>query len=256
MKNNPFDNTLFAGKNVLITGAGRGIGLAIANAFKQCGASITAHSGRATGTSSAKSLEGIADLIIEADFSYRQGVSKFIDDATINGTQFDVVINNAGTMLGRFPANELTDEQYDALVMLNQTSVVMVTRGLLAKDKIANGAAIVNTTSISALTGGSPGSSIYSSTKAFVSTYTKALARELAPQGIRANLISPGTIDTDFHERYSSKEKLEATKNSVPLKRLGTAQDCANAYLFLSAPELSGYITGQTLEINGGQLIV
>lgn len=253
MKNNPFDSNLFAGKNVLITGAGRGIGFAAATAFKQCGATITAHSGR---IGSAKNLDGIADNIIEADFSNRKGVTQFINDVSANDSQFDVVINNAGTMLGRFPANALTDEQYEALVMLNQTSVVMVTRGLLAKNKIADNAAIVNTTSISALTGGSPGSSIYSATKAFVSTYTKALARELAPRGIRANLISPGTIDTEFHERYSSKEKLAATKNSVPLKRLGTAQDCANAYLFLSAPELSGYITGQTLEINGGQLIV
>lgn len=253
MTKTPFNETLFSGKNILITGAGRGIGLATAKAFKQCGAIVTAHSGR-KGTG--EHLFDIADHILEADFSSISAIESFVSDVDKLNINFDVLINNAGTMLGRFAADALTNEQYESLVMLNQTSVVMVTRGLLGKEKLSTNASIVNTTSISALTGGSPGSSIYSATKAFVSTYTKALARELAPQGIRANLISPGTIDTDFHGRYSSKEKLEATKKSVPLKRLGTPQDCASAYLFLASPELSGYITGQTLEINGGQLIV
>ena len=116
-----------------------------------------------------------------------------------------------------------------------------------------SGAAIVNTVSISASTGGSPGSSIYSATKAFVATYTRGLARELAPDGIRANAVSPGVIDTDFHQRYSSAEKLENTRRQIPLQRLGTAEDCAPAFLFLASAALSGYVTGQVLEINGGQ---
>ena len=96
---------------------------------------------------------------------------------------------------------------------------------------------------------------VYSATKAFVATYSKALARELAPEGIRVNCVSPGTITTDFHQRYSSPEKLEATRKTIPLGRLGTAEDCAPAYLFLASHVLSGYITGQVLEVNGGQLI-
>jgi NAD(P)-dependent dehydrogenase (short-subunit alcohol dehydrogenase family) len=136
-----------------------------------------------------------------------------------------------------------------------QTSVVQTTRALLPLLRRGTHPAIVNTVSISALTGGSAGSSIYSATKAFVSTYSKALARELAPAGIRVNCVSPGTITTDFHERYSSPEKLEATRKTIPLQRLGTAEDCAPAYLFLASSALSGYITGQVLEVNGGQLI-
>lgn len=77
----------------------------------------------------------------------------------------------------------------------------------------------------------------------------------LAPEGIRVNCVSPGTIDTDFHARYSSTEKLEATRKTIPLQRLGTAEDCAPAYLFLASNALSGYITGQVLEVNGEQLI-
>lgn len=153
------------------------------------------------------------------------------------------------------PAADLTDEQYETVVRLNQTSVVEVTRALLRSLRRAQHAAIVNTVSISALTGGSPGSAIYSATKAFVSTYSKALARELAPDGIRVNCVSPGTITTDFHSRYSSTEKLEATRKTIPLQRLGTPEDCAPAYLFLASNALSGYVTGQVLEVNGGQLI-
>ena len=114
---------------------------------------------------------------------------------------------------------------------------------------------IVNTVSISARSGGSAGSALYSGTKAFVSAWTKTLAKELAPDGIRVNAVSPGTIMTDFHRRYSSEEKLRATAESIPLKRLGTADDCAPAYLFLAADALAGYMTGQVIEVNGGQLM-
>ncbi len=247
-----FNSGLFDGKTVVITGAGRGIGLEVARQFKACGAYVIAHSGR-IGTAS--TIAHIADDVIEADFMNADEVIGFVDKTMSQRSIIDVLINNAGTMVGRFPADEITDEDYHSLIGLNQTSVMQITRGLIPALKKSASSAIVNTVSISAKTGGSPGSSIYSATKAFVSTYTKALARELAPDNIRVNAVSPGTIETDFHERYSSREKLEATKKQVPLKRLGTPRDCAPSYLFLSSAELSGYITGQVLEINGGQLI-
>ncbi|MEB8431388.1 SDR family NAD(P)-dependent oxidoreductase [Cocleimonas sp. KMM 6892] len=252
MNNNGFSSDLLVGKTVVITGAGRGIGLAIATTMKECGAKLIAHSGR-SGT--AKSLVDIADSVFEADMTDENSVRAFIEFVKAETSTIDVLINNAGTMLGRFPADELTSEQYQNLVNLNQTSVVQITRALIPSLRQSSGASIINTVSISATTGGSPGSSIYSATKAFVSTYTKALARELAPDNIRANAVSPGTITTDFHKRYSSEEKLEATRLSIPLQRLGLPEDCAPAYVFLSSEKLSGYITGQVLEINGGQLI-
>jgi len=248
-----FQTDLFDGRTVVITGAGRGIGLATAKNFKNCGATVIAHSGR-KGT--AKNLSGIADHVIEADFTDGSSVEDFIQAVLNQTNKIDILINNAGTMLGRFPADTLSRADYENLVMLNQTSVVMVTRALIPHLRDSESGAIINTVSISAKTGGSAGSSIYSATKAFVSTYSKALARELAPDGIRVNTVSPGTINTDFHDRYSSKEKLHATAKAVPLQRLGTPSDCAPAYLFLAHESLSGYITGQTIEINGGQLIV
>ena len=132
---------------------------------------------------------------------------------------------------------------------------MQITSALIPLLRNSSNGSIINTVSISATTGGSPGSSIYSATKAFVTAYTKALARELAPDNIRANAVSPGTISTDFHKRYSTEEKLEVTKKAIPLQRLGEPEDCSSAYLFLASELLSGYITGQVLEINGGQLI-
>ena len=188
-----------------------------------------------------------------ADFTRQDEQDQFVEFVRRHLDTVDVLINNAGTMFGRFAADELTDEQYLKIINLNQTSVVRITRALIPLLSLPSHAAIVNTVSISAQTGGSPGSSIYSASKAFVSTYTRGIARELAPQGIRANAISPGVIATDFHQRYSSTEKLEKTRQQIPLQRLGTAVDCAPAFVFLAAHELSGYITGQVLEINGGQ---
>ncbi|WP_027487645.1 SDR family NAD(P)-dependent oxidoreductase [Allorhizobium undicola] len=252
-----FDKALFKGKTVVVTGAGRGIGLATAQAFLAHGADVIAHAGRSLPKEGAlveAERQGRCRLIA-ADFLEQGGVAAFSEAVRQQTDHIDILINNAGTMQGRFPAEGLTSQQYESVVQLNQTSVVALTTALLPDLKQAKSAAIINTVSISARTGGSPGSSIYSASKAFISTWSRALARELAPDGIRVNCVSPGTIDTDFHQRYSSAEKLEATRKSIPLQRLGTAEDCAPSYLFLAAPSLSGYITGQVLEINGGQLM-
>lgn len=248
-----FSTNLFENKTIAITGAGTGIGQAAAELFAQLGATVYAHWGRSPhGSTRHSNIHGMC-----ADFTTHEGHLAFVDYIQSNATSLDVLINNAGTMVGRFPADTLSDDDYDHIVSLNQDAVVRITRGLISPLKAgaeSNGSAsIVNTVSISATTGGSPGSSIYSATKAFVSTYTKALARELSPHNIRANALSPGVIHTDFHDRYSSAEKLEKTRQQIPLQRLGTPDDCAPAFVFLASQQMSGYISGQTLEINGGQ---
>ena len=246
----PFAPDLFAGRTVAVTGAGHGIGLAAAHAFHACGARVLAHLGRDAATGASLPDDVVTTV---GDFTDPDAQRAFVAFVESESDALDVLVNNAGTMFGRFPAHTLCDEDYARIVELNQHAVVRITRGLLPRLKAATGAAIVNTVSISASTGGSPGSSIYSATKAFVATYTRGLARELAADGIRANAVSPGVIDTDFHRRYSSAEKLENTRRQIPLQRLGTAEDCAPTFLFLAAPALSGYITGQVIEINGGQ---
>ena len=250
---------LFDGRTVVVTGAGRGIGFAVARAFLDAGARVVAHAGREVGDLADRLGAGPDRLsTLGADFTDRADQDRFARETLELVDRIDVLVNNAGTMFGRFPAAEIDDADHDRIVELNQVAPVRVTRALLpALTRGAaegGGAAIVSTVSISASTGGSPGSSIYSASKAFVSTPgTRAMARELAPVGIRANAVSPGVIDTDFHGRYSSPEKLESTRKQIPLGRLGTAADCAPSYLFLASDALSGYVTGQVLEINGGQ---
>ncbi|WEX77174.1 SDR family oxidoreductase [Sinorhizobium numidicum] len=250
---------LFKGMNVVVTGGGRGIGLEVARQFLDCGARVLVHMGRTIDRERHDFLELAASegraFLCAADFLVPGGVESLADEVRSRFESLEALVNNAGTMVGRFAAAELTDEDYRTVVQLNQTSVVEMTRAMLPLLRKGTHPAIVNTVSISARSGGSTGSSVYSATKAFVSTYSKALARELAPEGIRVNCVSPGTIATDFHARYSSPEKLEATRKTIPLARLGTAEDCAPAYLFLASHALSGYITGQVLEVNGGQLM-
>lgn len=249
MSYSPFGN-LFSDQTVVITGAGNGIGRAALLAFHGAGATVIAHLGR-----NPDYAQGLPDDVISVtgDFTQAEQQQAFVDFVKFQARPVNVLVNNAGTMFGRFPADTLTEEQYTDIVELNQHAVVRITRGLLPELTANPSAAIINTVSISALTGGSPGSSIYSATKAFVSTYSRGLARELAPLGVRVNAISPGVINTDFHGRYSSAEKLENTRMQIPLQRLGTAEDCAPSFLFLASDTLSGYITGQVLEINGGQ---
>jgi len=259
MNSQPFSSDLFAGKNIVITGSGRGIGAEIAAQFLNHGANVFAHLGMSGDANAAHVFDLDVDPgrceIAYADLSNETGTNEIAKKISDRFSHVDVLVNNAGTMFGRVLSEDMGGAHYDRVMDLNARSVVLLTTALLSLLKEANGASIINTTSISATTGGSPGSSIYSAAKAFVSTYTRSLARELAPHNIRVNALSPGTIDTDFHKRYSSKEKLAATAAAIPLGRLGTPQDCAPACLFLAANELSGYITGQVLEINGGQLM-
>ncbi|MEF2550517.1 SDR family oxidoreductase [Aurantimonas sp. A2-1-M11] len=259
---NGFDEALFSGKTIVVTGAGRGIGAAVTRLFLATGATVVAHAGRSMEHAEADLLAGLPEahrarlILLTADLSGHDGADT-LARAVLGKVagRIDVLVNNAGTMGGRVAAGEVTQAQYDQVVDLNVRSVVTLTTALLPALKAAEGAAIVNTSSISATIGGSPGSSLYSASKAFISTWTRALARELAPDNIRVNAVSPGTIMTDFHRRYSTQEKLDATAAVIPLKRLGSAEDCAPAYVFLASPVLSGYVTGQVLEVNGGQFM-
>ena len=247
------------GKRVLVTGSSRGIGAAVGTAFASLGARVALH-GSGNGDAAAKlalalSAGGTEVFAVNGDFRKPRAVEAAVDAAVQALGGLDILINNAGTMVGRVPLERVGDEFLDEVIDLNLRSVVVACRRALPALRAAGGGAIVDTVSISARTGGGPGSSIYSASKAFVSTFTRSLAAELAPDRIRVNAVSPGTIDTDFHQRYSSPEKLAATAARIPLGRLGTAEDCVGAYLFLSSEALSGYITGQVIEVNGGQLM-
>lgn len=239
-----------SGKRVLITGASRGIGAAAARAFAEAGAHLALHYNSDPGEAN----DIVHTCLLQGDFTSTADVRRTVNDAVGHLGGLDILINNAGHMLGRIPLDEIRQADIDAIFDLNARSVVTASQAAL--DELAKSkGSIINVTSISARTGGSPGSSLYSSAKAFVSTFTRAMAVELAPRQIRVNAVSPGTIDTYFHEVYSDAAKLEAARTKIPLQRLGTGADCAGAFLYLASPSLGGYLTGQIIEVNGGQLM-
>jgi 3-oxoacyl-[acyl-carrier protein] reductase len=115
------------------------------------------------------------------------------------------------------------------------------------------GGSIINVTSVAARHGGGPGAFLYAGSKGFVSTATRGLAKELVGDRIRVNAVAPGVIQTPFHDRYSTPQMLESFKATIPMARIGTPEECVGAFLFLASETLSGYVTGQIIEVNGGQ---
>ena len=245
------------GRIALVTGGATGIGGAISAAFGAAGMKVALHyhAGNDAAASVADRIRraGGEALLLQSDITESTATDDLVRRTVEKFGKLDVLVNNAGGMVARRPVETLDDEFFDAVIDLNVRQLVHACRAGAAA--MTTGGSIVNVSSISARTGGSPGSGIYSGAKAFVSTFTRSLARELAPRTIRINALSPGTIATAFHERHSTPEKLEATRKSIPMARLGRAEDCAGTALYLASNELSGYVTGQVIEVNGGQFM-
>ncbi|MDP1730592.1 MAG: SDR family NAD(P)-dependent oxidoreductase [Devosia sp.] len=247
-----------AGKAVLITGASTGIGAALATAFAAQGASVGLHYN--SSVDAAQALAGTIEAaggkvaLVRADATKSLEMKRAVENTAAAFGRLDGLINNAGGMVARVRYEDMTDEHYDAVMDLNGRSVIAASRAAIPYLK-EHGGFIINTTSIAARNGGSNGAGVYGSSKAFVATVTRGMAKELIPFGIRVNAVAPGVITTPFHERYSTPAQLQAQLATIPQGRLGVAEDCVGAYLFLASENLSGYIIGQTIEVNGGMMM-
>src|SRR5947208_346999 len=153
-----------------------------------------------------------------------------------------VLITGASTGIGAAAAR--------AFARLGSHVVVHYNASRDAAEKVA---ADVRSLGGEAVLGGGAGAIMYAGAKGFISTATHGWAKEVAGDGIRVNAISPGVITTPFHERYTTAEQLKAMQATIPMNRLGTADECAGTLLYLASDELSGYVTGQVIEVNGGQ---
>jgi 3-oxoacyl-[acyl-carrier protein] reductase len=245
------------GKTVLITGASTGIGAAVARALGQSGARVAIHYNasvnRAEEVAADVRFGGGEAFLVGGDFTSSTKAREVVTAAAEHFGSLDLLINNAGGLVKRVPIEEVDDEFFDAVMDLNVRSLVAACSAAVPFMRKGGRGNIINVTSIAARHGGGAGAVLYASAKGFVSTFTRGMAKELVKDNIRVNAVSPGVITTPFHERYSTPAMLESFKQTIPMGRLGTADECVGAFLFLASDAMSGYVTGQILEVNGGQ---
>lgn len=246
-------------KVVLVTGASTGIGAAVARAFGTHGSRVVVH----YHASEAAAQTVVADIVaagsqafaLKANARQPTELRALIDTTVECFGRLDVLINNAGDLLRRLPMADSDDALLEELFELNMRSVVVASRAAIAHFRRTGGGNIINTTSIAARNGGGPGAVLYASSKGFVSTLTRGLAKEMAKENIRVNAVAPGVITTPLQERHSTAAQMEAFRSAIPMGRVGSADECTGAYLYLASDSMSGYVTGQILEVNGGQLM-
>jgi 3-oxoacyl-[acyl-carrier protein] reductase len=248
----------FTGQVVLVTGAGSGIGAAVAEGFGRHGAQVVVHYGH-NRDGAEKVAAGIREAggqasVVSADLAQPAAAARLVHEVVSRHGRLDVLVNNAGDLLGRMPVTEMSDEQFTRVMDLNMTSVFAACREAVPVMQRQGAGAIVNLTSVAARTGGAGGSVAYATAKGAVSTFTRGLAKEVARTGIRVNAVAPGIIVTPFHERHTPDEQMAAMVSGIPMGRPGTADECVGTVLFLADPAMAGYVTGQVIEINGGQL--
>ena len=240
------------GKAALVTGATGGIGGAIAKALHDQGATVAI-----SGTNAAK-LEKLAGelgdrvFVLPCDLRDRTAVAALADDAEKALGQIDILVNNAGITKDNL-FMRMKDKEWDDVLSVNLTSVFTLTRGVLRGMMRRRGGRIINIASISGVLG-NPGQGNYAASKAGLVGMTKSLAREVAARGITANCIAPGFISTPMTDALTEKQT-EAIAAAIPAQVFGQPEDVAAAVVFFASDEAS-YVTGETMHVNGGMIMV
>jgi len=245
-------------KVALVTGASSGIGAASAKVLADLGAdvAITYHHNQAGAENVRDQItsSGRKAIAINADVREADQITATVSRVHDELGPIDILVNNAGSLVERKKNLEMTTELWDDVIILNLTSAMRCVQAVAPSMVERKSGTIINVVSIAAHNGGGPGAGAYSAAKAGLIALTKSQAKELAPHGVRVNAISPGTIDTPFHEVFSTPEMLKGAIATIPLGRLGTPEDCAKVVAFL-ASDAAGYLVGETIEVNGGQLM-
>lgn len=241
------------GKVVVVTGGVTGIGGAASLAFAAAGAKVIAQ--YLGGGTELQQVEAAGVTTIKLDLTADGAPEALMDAALSKFGRIDVLVNNAGSLVARIPVTDLDDPFIDKVFDVNCRQLIHCCRIAARVMRDQKSGNIINVTSIAARNGSSPGGSVYAGAKAFISAFSKTLAKELVGHGVRVNCVSPGTIHTAFHDRFSDEAKREATRKTIPMQRLGVAADCAGTFLYLASEQASGYVTGQVIEVNGGQLM-
>jgi len=243
------------GKVALVTGASSGIGRAAAQALAANGARVAINYRRNQAGAEAARAEIIAAggsaIVVQADVTKASEVQALVARTVSEFGPIDVLVNNAGSLVERLRILELTEERWDEVIDLNLKTAFLCCQAVAASMMERQTGAIINVSSIAGRNGGALGSIHYSAAKGGLITFTKGLAKELAPFGVRVNAISPGVIDTPYHEQFSSPEMMKTYAGMIPLGRVGAPGEVGSVICFL-ASNAASYLAGETIEINGG----
>lgn len=246
----------FAGKVVFVTGSSTGIGRATAMMFAKHGANVIVHYNENLAAANEVKAEiektGNRVLLVQGDVADKNAVLQMAEQIDSEFGKVDILVNNAGSLIERSRIEDLSEDLWDRVMNVNLKSVYLVTRAVLPLMKKQGSGRIINLTSVAARHGGSIGSLAYATSKGGVATLTRAMAKDLAEYNILVNAVAPGIITTPFHDRFSSNEMRKTWEQQIPLHREGTPEETAGSILFL-ASNFADYITGQIIDINGGQ---
>jgi len=245
------------GKVVLITGASTGIGAAAARAFAQHGSRVAIHYNASRTAAEQVAAEvrkaGGEAALVAGDVTRAENIARIVAETLAAFGRIDVLINNAGGLVARTRIEDYTETFLQEVLSLNVIQVALFMREVIPVMRRQKKGNVINVSSIAARHGGGAGAIVYAGAKGFVSAATHGWAKEVVGDGIRVNAVSPGVISTPFHARYSTPDQLKAMQAMIPMNRLGTAEECAGTFVFLASDQLSGYVTGQVIEVNGGQ---
>ncbi len=249
-------NTKLKGKNILVTAGAQGIGESITKHFIDNGANVAIHYFSSAETANTlveyATNKGQNAVAISGDLTKEADANTLVEKTVEALGGLDILINNAGSLVARKLLGDLEADFWHKVMDINMTSMQFVTRAAAPHLAINKNSSIVNLASLAGRKGGHPGSLVYATSKGAILTYTRALSTELGSQGIRVNAVAPGLIlGTSFHNTHTTKESAAATIAGIPINRAGNADDVARAVLYL-ASEYDGFITGATLDINGG----
>jgi 3-oxoacyl-[acyl-carrier protein] reductase len=241
-------------RRALITGAGRGIGRAIAEALAAVGAEVVVHYNKSKDAAqevvNTIQASGGTAWAQGADLTDSQQTKAMFQKIQNHWGELDILVNNAGDLVQRCAIEDFPDDLIETVLRVNIHTALYSTREAIPLLRNGKNPSIINLSSVAAHNGGANNATLYATTKGAIHTFTRGLAKELAPD-IRVNAIAPGVILTDFHRTHSTEEGLHATAQRTPLQRVGTAEDMAAAAVFLCGDGAS-FITGEVIEINGG----
>jgi 3-oxoacyl-[acyl-carrier protein] reductase len=243
------------GQVALVTGGASGIGNAVSRVLAEHGAAIAVHyfnsAAEAEAVVAAAKIGGNKALGIRADLTKPGEAERVVRETLEALGGLDVLVNNAGYLVQRCPIVDMSDELYHTIMNVNMTSTFLMCRAALRHMLSKGAGSIVNMASAAAFAGGGNGAAIYAASKAAIVGFTRALAKEVGPRGIRVNAVAPGQIGTQFHDRFSTPEGRANTLKTIPLGREGLAEEIGYAVAFLASPAAS-FVNGEVSGINGG----